>query len=74
MAFNLLVDEKIESVNESYDSLLKKLSYVPKGSVPVDDLGGLIPVEEDGCNSKIKRYYIRSDELLSIFERVFNND
>lgn len=74
MAFNLLVDEKIESINKSDDSLLKKLSYVPKESVPVDDLGGLIPVEENGCNSKIKRYYLRSDELLSIFERVFNND
>lgn len=58
---------------ESDNSLLKKLSYIPKGSVPVDDMGGLIFTEENGCNSKIKRYYIRSDELLSIFERVFND-
>jgi hypothetical protein len=59
---------------ESDNSLLKKLSYIPKESVLVGDLGGSIPVEEYGCNSRIKRYYISSDELLSIFERVFNNE
>ncbi len=58
---------------ESDNSLLKKLSYIPKGSVPVDDLGALMPVGEDRCNGIIKRYYIRSDELLSIFKRVFND-
>lgn len=33
-----------------------------------------VEIDEKGYNSKIKRYYIRPDELLSIFERVFNNE
>lgn len=39
--------------------LLKRLSHIPKDDTPIDN---------------VKRYYINSDEICSIFDRVFDVD
>lgn len=54
---------------EYYDELLEKCDVEDTSFNKIE-----VEIDEKGYNSKIKRYYIRPDELLSIFERVFNNE
>lgn len=54
---------------EYYDELLEKCDVEDTSFDKIE-----VETDEKGYNSEIKRYYIRSDELLSIFERVFNSE